>query len=222
MPRPVAAFDLDGTLTDGGSVFKWLRALCGDGPAYAAALRLAAPLARGAVLSGPAADGAKERLFVALLAGRDARDVAERSGEFGLAHLAAHARAEVVARLNAHAARGDDVVIVSASPELYSSQIAEALGVHAVLATRLAVDASGRLTGRYDGANCRGAEKLRRVLEWRDARPDPGPLYAYGNSRGDRRLLAAADVAVDAGRLGRLGALRRFTRLADAPALTAG
>ena len=25
----VAAFDLDGTLTNGGSVFDWLRAICG-------------------------------------------------------------------------------------------------------------------------------------------------------------------------------------------------
>ncbi|HEV2427700.1 MAG TPA: HAD-IB family phosphatase, partial [Acidimicrobiales bacterium] len=105
----------------------------------------------------------------------------------------------------------------SASPVLYSSAIAGALGVDAVIATRLAVDDDGRLTGRYDGLNCRGEEKRRRVLEWRASRPDPGPLVAYGNSRGDRRLLAAADVGVDVGRLGRFGALRRFPRLAESP-----
>jgi hypothetical protein len=43
-------------------------------------------------------------------------------------------------------------------------------------------------------------------------------LWAYGNSEGDRRLLAGADVGVDAGRLGRVGALRSFVRLAALPA----
>jgi hypothetical protein len=38
-------------------------------------------------------------------------------------------------------------------------------------------------------------------------------LWAYGNSRGDLRLLNAADHGVDAGRLGPLGRLRRFPRL---------
>ena len=38
-------------------------------------------------------------------------------------------------------------------------------------------------------------------------------LWAYGNSRGDLRLLRAADHGVDAGRLGRLGRLRGFPRV---------
>ena len=40
-------------------------------------------------------------------------------------------------------------------------------------------------------------------------------LWAYGNSRGDLRLLNAADHGVDAGKLGPLGRLRRFPRLAQ-------
>ena len=39
-------------------------------------------------------------------------------------------------------------------------------------------------------------------------------MWAYGNSRGDVRLLDAADVGVNLGRLGRLGALRAFPSLA--------
>lgn len=40
-------------------------------------------------------------------------------------------------------------------------------------------------------------------------------VWAYGNSAGDRELLRSADVGVDAGRLGRLGKLRSFRRLAS-------
>ncbi|MGH9020145.1 MAG: HAD-IB family hydrolase [Acidimicrobiales bacterium] len=222
MPRDVAAFDLDGTLTDGGSVFRWLRYLAGDATAYRAATRLLVPLGVGALLSGAHADDAKERLFRVLLAGRDAAEVAAASRAFGHDHFASHARAAVVARLRAHADRGDDVVVVSASPEPYVTVIAELVGASGALGTRLGVDASGRLTGGYDGRNCRGEEKLRRVVEWIAQRGDVGELYAYGNSRGDRRLLARADHPVDVGRLGRLGALRAFPRLGAAGPLSPG
>jgi hypothetical protein len=40
-------------------------------------------------------------------------------------------------------------------------------------------------------------------------------LWAYGNSAGDRPLLAGADVGVDVGRLGPMGKLRAFRRLRD-------
>ncbi|HVB71060.1 MAG TPA: HAD-IB family hydrolase [Acidimicrobiales bacterium] len=211
----VAAFDLDGTLTTGGSVFRWLRVVAGDRVAYEAALRLGLPLVNGALRSGTAADQAKERLFRALLAGRDLDQVTAVSRFFILAHLAAHRRNEVVARLEWHRARGDDVVIVSASPQIYVDVVAEQVGADGAIGTRLAVDTGGRLTGGYDGLNCRGEEKLRRTREWMSQREyDRTPeVFAYGNSRGDRRLLASADHPFDVGRLGPLGALRRYPRL---------
>jgi hypothetical protein len=56
-----------------------------------------------------------------------------------------------------------------------------------------------------------------------DAAPDVRRpfLWAYGNSAGDIPLLSAADIGVDAGRLNRMGRLRRFIRLADLEALRA-
>src|SRR5450631_736409 len=71
----LAAFDLDGTLTEGGSVFEWLRFIAGRSTANRAAFALAFPLVIGAIRSGESADNAKERLFHSLLAGRDVTDV---------------------------------------------------------------------------------------------------------------------------------------------------
>jgi hypothetical protein len=94
-----------------------------------------------------------------------------------------------------------------------------------VVATRLALGGGGLLTGGYEGKNCRGAEKYARLvvhLRGRGLLSSNGGeqpvLWAYGNSRGDLRLLNAADHGVDAGRLGRFGRLRRFPRLADVAA----
>jgi phosphatidylglycerophosphatase C len=215
-PSPiVAAFDLDGTLSDGGSVFGWLRYVCGRRATYLAAVSLAMPLLVGAVRSGPWADRAKERLFRRLLNGRDAHDVREVSRAFAIAHFEEHGRDWVIERLNWHLRQGHGVVIVSASPELYVGVVAEMLNADGALGTRLAVDPRGKLSGSYLGRNCRGREKLRRLSEWlADRYPDSAPtLYAYGNSRGDRRMLRGAAYPYDVGRLGVFGALRNFPRL---------
>ena len=94
------------------------------------------------------------------------------------------------------------------------------LGVDAVVATRLAVGGGGLLTGGYEGKNCRGAEKYARLVVHLRAQGllsnnggEQPVLWAYGNSRGDLRLLNAADHGVDAGRLGRAGPAPAVPRL---------
>jgi len=214
----VAAFDLDGTLTHGGSVVHWLTAVAGAPAVRRALARHAAALIAGAIRSGPAADDAKQALFTSVLSGRAVDDVAAVSAAFAAAHVRHSIRPEVVARLAEHLDRGHVVVVVSASPSLYVARIAEDLGAHGAAATDLEVADDGTLTGRYRGSNCRGDEKLRKVTELLGTLGVSGagrarPLYAYGNSRGDLRLLEAADHPVDVSRLGRLGRLARFPRL---------
>jgi phosphatidylglycerophosphatase C len=217
----VAAFDFDGTLTDGGSVFPFLVAVRGSWPVLRAIAALSPQLLRAAVTGGAAADSVKEKLFTRLLGGLPVDVVDERSREFATRHLIRHLRSDARHRLEWHQRRGHHVVIVSASPECYVRPAGEQLGVDGVVATRLAVGGGGLLTGGYEGKNCRGAEKYARLVGHlrahdllRNGRDQP-ELWAYGNSRGDLRLLNAADHGVDAGQLGALGRLRRFPRLAD-------
>jgi phosphatidylglycerophosphatase C len=87
------------------------------------------------------------------------------------------------------------VVIVSASYEDYLGPVAVHLGAHGVVSTSLDV-VDGRCTGSLRGANCRGHEKVARLDAWLRqqglAREDI-TLWAYGDSAGDRELLAWAD-----------------------------
>jgi phosphatidylglycerophosphatase C len=216
----VAAFDFDGTLTDGGSVLDFLIAVAGRTRVLSTTAALAPRLAVGALMGGSRADQTKELLFERVLAGAALDAVTEVSERFAREHLARHLRAEVRDRFDQHRDRGDRVVIVSASPELYVRVSGELLGADGVVATRLAVAGAGAgaggptLTGRYEGANCRGREKLRRLRIWMDEHGgEPDRLWAYGNSRGDLSMLGAADVGVNVGRLGRLGKLRSFPDL---------
>ena len=215
--RPVvAAFDLDGTLTKGGSVVSWLRYVGGTRLVARSIGERLLPLAFGALASGRAADEAKESLFRAVLCGRPYEEVQLRSAAFAQHHLATELRSEIRDRLNWHLAEGHRVVVVSASPEIYVGVVAAMLGAHGHVGTRLAVDPMGRLTGGYLGRNCRGREKVRRLQAWISEQDfgDVAPeLYAYGNSRGDRKMLGAAEHPYDVGQLGRLGALKAFPRL---------
>ena len=226
--RPtVAAFDFDGTLTDAGSVFPFLVSLRGLLPVLGAMIPLAPALLRAALVGGTAADEVKEKLFSRLLGGLPVDEVARRGASFAHRHLQRHLRDDTRRRLEWHHRQGHYTVVVSASPECYVSPAGEELGVDGVVATRLAVGGGGLLTGGYEGKNCRGAEKYARLivhlrsvgLMGNNGGEQP-VLWVYGNSRGDLRLLNAADHGVDAGRLGPLGRLRRFPRL-DAVAASA-
>jgi HAD superfamily phosphoserine phosphatase-like hydrolase len=82
------------------------------------------------------------------------------------------------------------VVPASAALELLLEPWARAVAIDDVLATRLEVR-SGRVTGRLDGPNCYGPEKVARLRALIGGL-DAFDVYAYGDSRGDRELLAAA------------------------------
>lgn len=191
----LAAFDVDGTLTRRDTLLPFLQRLCGT-------RRLARGLARhGVALSAMAMgrverDSVKEALLVHLLAGRNVEAVRAAGVDYaGFLLRANRLRPDTLARLKAHQDAGHRVVLVSASPEVYLAPLGRHLGVDAVLGTGLEEDGDGRLTGRLAGRNCRGPEKVARLEAWLDGAGAPY-LYAYGDSAGDRELLACAHESV--------------------------
>ena len=79
--------------------------------------------------------------------------------------------------------RPDDIVI-SASPEFLLRDICTELGVGLLIASR--VDPQ---TGGYDGDNCHGEEKVRRLYE---AAPDAAIGEFYSDSRSDEPMARIA------------------------------
>ncbi len=109
----------------------------------------------------------------------------------GQAIASSSASARRPRRVQEHRRRGHHLVLVSASPDLYLLPWATYAGFDAVLATELEF-VDERCTGRLATPNCWGKEKARRLQEWLSNR-QPSLLYAYGDSRGDREMLAMAD-----------------------------
>lgn len=188
----VAAFDFDETLTHRDTVVPFLRLVAGR-------RRLGAGVALRSVRTFQALARRDRHLLRSVVTdvvftGRPIEEI-ERAGErFGDRIVAELLRTDTVDRLRWHLGQGHRVVIVSASYEQYLHRVAEHLEVE-VLGTRLDV-VDGRCTGRLDGPNCRGPEKVRRLDAWLRASGltrDDVTLWAYGDSAGDRDLLAWAD-----------------------------
>jgi len=196
--RTVAAFDFDGTLTRRDTLLPFLVQLCGPSR-VAWALASEAPVLASVALGRGDRDAGKARLLARVLAGRPMAAVQAVVDSYAADVTARRLRPDTVTRLRWHVRNGHDVVVVSASPELYVAPIVRRLGVTTVLATGLEVDAADRLTGRLLGANVRGPEKERRLREHLGS--EPVTLYAYGDSTGDRELLAMADVGLQVRRV---------------------
>ncbi|MEX1012799.1 MAG: HAD family hydrolase [Waddliaceae bacterium] len=101
---------------------------------------------------------------------------------------------EALKRLEWHKKRGDRIVIVSASLNLYLEPWAQSLGIEDLICTHLEKDAMRKVTGKLEGINCWGQEKVRR-LQAGIPNYQEMTIYAYGDSRGDQEMLAIADHA---------------------------
>jgi len=199
-PR-VAAFDVDGTLTIADCVVPFLRRTVGTRTLVGRMLRSPLSLARAGARRDR--DALKAASAAATFRGLPLTVVEADAAVFAREVYDSGLRDDVVEFLRGHVDNGDAVVLVSASFEVYLRPLAELLGAHDVLAARLEVDGDGHLTGRLDGPNCRGPEKIVRLHEWLDryvGGRDAVHLSAYGDSTGDRELLADADEAHWVGR----------------------
>ena len=214
----VAAFDFDGTLARGDSVIKFLVYLRGRARVTKSLLHLLPLFVMSGIDGDRYADRFKQSLFARTIGGMTMEELLPAGEKFGKIHLGSKARSVVLKRLEWHRSQGHPVVIVSASPECYIEPAAILLGADAAIATKFRVDESGRVDGSFQGNNCRGAEKARRLKEWIDEHSGGNGqvvLWAYGNSLGDKDMLSMADTGINVGRLGRMGRLRKFNRMAS-------
>jgi phosphatidylglycerophosphatase C len=198
----VVAFDVDGTITTRDCVVPFLRRIAGTGLAVGLVRRSGRLLA---ALARRDRDALKALAAEAAFRGRSCDAVRAEGAAFADDVADRWLDASTMEHLRRHLEEGDDVVMVSASFDVYLEPLAARLGVPTVLGTRL-VCHDGCLTGDLDGVNCRGPEKVARLHAWLDERHGGRSrvrLVAYGDSPGDRELLADADEAVWVGRRGR-------------------
>lgn len=189
--RPiVAVFDFDGTLTRSDSLLAFLRQSVGIGRFWLGMIVLF-PALLGYALRLIPNWRAKEIVLTYFLKGQSLEVVQQWGRQFARQGIAPLLRPAALHRLRWHQEQGHQTLVISASLMVYLQPWVDQMGIDAVAGTELVVEAD-RVTGKIQGNNCYGPEKVARL---RHLLGDPRQfyLYAYGDSRGDRELLAIAD-----------------------------
>lgn len=189
MSRELALFDFDGTLTTKDTMFVFLRHVVGPVRLFLGLWLLSPVLI--AMKLGLVANATAKGMLLRLLLGGRSRDELEAAARSFVAVLDPLVRPGGRDKLRWHLAEGHEVRIVSASLELWVGPWAEAQGV-GLLATPTGWDA-GRFAG-LGGTNCNGDEKVARVRAALDLDAFD-VVHAYGDTSGDRPMLAVAQHA---------------------------
>ena len=190
----IAAFDVDGTLTTRDCVRPFLERVAGRRRLATSLLRR--PLATIVATARRDRDRFKEIIVGGSLRGKRVAEVETMGEQFAQYVLANWLRPDTLRRLRWHQQSGHRTVIVSASLAAYLRPLALRLGIDDVLCTD-SNRAGDRYGDRLSGLNCRADEKRRRLDEWlEEQRWVNAEVWAYGDSAGDRELLARADHAV--------------------------
>jgi HAD superfamily hydrolase (TIGR01490 family) len=187
--KPVLAlFDCDGTITTTDTLLAFLRFYRGNVRFWLGLLYLAPWLVlyQCKLLANWRAKNAALTYFVG---GEPLARFQAKCDEFARTVMPGLVRLGALQCIRRYQAEGATVVVVSASLENWLQPWCDAMGM-AYIGTRIEVE-NGRLTGRIAGQNCHGPEKVRRVLAQYDV-ADYAEIHAYGDSRGDRELLALA------------------------------
>lgn len=189
--QTVAAFDFDGTLTYSDTLLPFLFYAKGF---FATIFNLTRnlPALAGFALGIVPRQTAKEAVLTTFFAGTPLAEINALGAAFARSTLKKKICPEALKKLQWHQQQGHRCILISASLDVYLAPWAQEVGIHDIITSSLAVDASGNATGRLLGDNCWGPEKLRRLTALLGPR-EGYVLYAYGDSRGDREMLDHAD-----------------------------
>lgn len=193
MKKKIYCFDFDGTLTTSDTLLEFIKYAKGRGR-FLMVFLMYSPLLVMMKLHLYPNWKAKQQIFAHLFAGMriekfDAlcRGFAEESQ-----HLL---RPKGITLMHEALVAGAQVFIVSASIDNWVRpffDIRNLKGVQ-VLGTQIEVE-DGKLTGRFKSNNCYGKEKVHRIAEvLKSFERSEYEIEAFGDSRGDKEMLAFAD-----------------------------
>lgn len=189
--RVLAIFDFDGTLTHRDSLSDFLCFAVGKQRVF-----------RGSVLLSPfllayffrilSNNTVKQMILRHFFAGWKARQLRGLGQKYAVERLPQILRPAGMDELQWHLEQGHEVLIASASPEIWLKGWTEQL--HIGLVGTLLEEIDGYMTGNFKGPNCHGKEKARRIKEACDLAKFE-KIYGYGDSPDDRPMLSLSHEA---------------------------
>lgn len=195
MSHSIAVFDFDHTITDRDSLLPFLFYVRGFWKTIYHLFALI-PFFILYLLGILSRQRMKEKILTHFIGGLSWSELQVLGQQYADYQLDRYLMPKAIQRLKWHQSQGHRCILASASLDFYLKPWAKRHGFEEVLASRLELNAKGEVTGRLLGLNCWGPEKEKRLLAY--LRLDPlqdcqAKLYVYGDSRGDREILALAD-----------------------------
>jgi phosphatidylglycerophosphatase C len=187
---PIVAFDFDGTLTVRDSFTAFLKWRAGK-IRYALGIVRLLPAAL-AYLFHRDRGRIKAQAVGEFLRGVPRERLEADAAAFAKSHSRQLLRPDAVAAWKRWRTQRVRLVIVTASPDILVAPFARGLGADVLLGTEIAYDAQGRVAGAFATPNCRGPEKVVRLKD--RFGPELTVKAAYGDTSGDREMLAMAEI----------------------------
>lgn len=184
----LAIFDFDGTITTKDTLAEFIKFAVGKSTYYLGLFSLS-PMLTAYKLKLIRNDIAKEKLITHFFKGWDADKFQKIANQYSCEQIDKITRPKAIEQIRWHQQQGHKVVIVSASMECWLKAWCEKNHID-LISTCLEIN-DNKLTGVFFGKNCYGIEKANRVKDAYDL-SQYDHIYAYGDSRGDKELLALA------------------------------
>ncbi|MDO9337585.1 MAG: HAD-IB family hydrolase [Caulobacter sp.] len=187
----MVAFDFDGTMTVRDSFTAFLKWRAGSLRYAVGCLKMTPQIV--VYLFDRNRGKLKAAAVREFLKGSRQDDLQEEARRFAEKNSGRLMRPDAVDTWRRWRAKGAKTIIVTASPDFVVAPFARGLGADGLIGTELAFDTDGRCLGTFLGPNCRGPEKVRRL---KDVYGEGVRLTAaYGDTSGDKEMLAIADEA---------------------------
>ncbi|MFM9840176.1 MAG: HAD-IB family hydrolase [Cyclobacteriaceae bacterium] len=189
MKRGLALFDFDGTITTKDTLFELIKFQKGNIAFYLGMIWLS-PILILFKLGVVPNWRTKEIVLSLFFANQTLSSFQQMCDQFISNALPFMIRAEALKKIEQHTKKGDRVIVVSASAYNWVEGWCQSINIE-LISTRLD-SKNGILTGKLESLNCNGEEKVKRIKKHLEL-TDFSPIYAYGNSSGDKPMLALAD-----------------------------
>jgi phosphatidylglycerophosphatase C len=188
LPKTIAFFDFDGTITNRDTMLELAVYHTGRWK-FMTKMAMLSPSLVALKLNLLSAQKAKQLFLKTFFGGMPVEDFNRICEQFSDKIIPSLIRKDAREAIQQHLQKGDEVVVVSASAENWIKHWCLANKLRCI-ATRLEVK-DHTITGNIEGANCNGKEKVSRIKELFNL-ADYESIYAYGDSSGDQMMLSIA------------------------------
>jgi len=186
-PNSIALFDFDGTITNSDTMFAFLRF---GFPQFGKNMFNSIPDFIKLALKLQNNQTTKEKLLSRFFKGLSVEELNQIGNQFCQKKLPELIKESALQEIKNHLTLNNEVFIITASAENWVKPWCNQLKIN-IIGTILEEE-NGLLTGKLNGKNCHGIEKVSRINAAINLKIFDH-IYAYGDTKGDKYMLDLAD-----------------------------